>query len=117
MEVKQVDLSIFPDITKDLRYLAIAGYPFEVCGTIHEYGVIHNCQNVFCGDKRHGFDMEVDIEDKSIVAIWHSHLNGLVEPSKDDLLGMELMATHGLVFPWVIATPKCVTAWQYLQTC
>jgi proteasome lid subunit RPN8/RPN11 len=114
LEVKEIHYPMIPSVATDLRYLAIAGYPFEVCGIIHEHGIIHQYRNVFCGNKEHGFDMEVDIDDPSIKAIWHSHPNGLAKPSEDDLPCMKLMVEHGFVFPWIIVTPKCVTAWQYL---
>lgn len=110
--IKQVDLTIAPDVVKNLKYLAIAGYPQEVCGILHPHNIIHQYPNTFCGDHRLGFDMEVDIHDNvAIKAIWHSHPGGLLEPSRDDIPCMETLAIHGYNYPWIIVTPKDVTQW------
>lgn len=109
--IKEADLIIRPEVTKQLRVLAIEGYPFEVCGIIHKHDIVHQYPNTFCGDHRLGFDLEVDIQDDTIKAIWHSHPGGLLKPSSDDIPCMESLALHGYNFPWVIVTPKVVTAW------
>lgn len=105
--------SFSPMIEKQLRMLAVQGYPEEVCGVIHSSGIIHQYPNTFCGDHKLGFDMEVDIHDDSIRAIWHSHPGGLLSPSTDDIPCMAHLANHGYNYPWLIVTLKAVTEWVF----
>lgn len=100
-------------MVSDLRGLALIGLPNEVCGVIHQHNIIHQYANTFCGDKRLGFDMEADIKDCTIKAVWHSHPGGLLKPSSDDELCMKQLAEHGYNFPWIIVTIKDVTQWVY----
>lgn len=112
--IKESDSIILSaDIKKQLRYLAIDGYPNEVCGVLHSHNIVHQYANTFSGDHELGFDMEVDIIDCDIKAIWHSHPGGLREPSHDDIPCMEQLASHGYAFPWLIVTPKEVTQWIF----
>lgn len=111
--IKQVDLIVSPDTARMLKYLAIEGYPLEVCGVLHAHNIVHQYQNTFCGDKALGFDMEVDIHDNDIKAVWHSHPGGLISPSRDDIPCMQHLAEHGFVYPWIIVTPKEVTQWVF----
>jgi proteasome lid subunit RPN8/RPN11 len=97
-------------IKHDLQNLAADGYPLEVCGLIHHHGIIHQYPNTFCGDKHHGFDMEVDISN-DVKAIWHSHPTGPEGLSDDDIEAMGLFADQGFDFPWIVVTLKGVTAW------
>ena len=55
--------SLSAKMIDDLRYLAIAGYPNEVCGIVYRHDIIIQYPNTFCGNKEHGFDMEIDLED------------------------------------------------------
>ena len=100
-------------IIKDLQTLAIIGMPNEVCGVIHRHSIIHQYPNTFYGNHTHGFDMEVDIHDDTLLALWHSHPGGMREPSMDDLPCMEELARHGYDYPWLIVTGKEVTAWKF----
>jgi proteasome lid subunit RPN8/RPN11 len=111
LQLKKIEISWTPSIIRDLKILAMGGYPNEVCGIIHEHGIIHQYPNTFCGDHSLGFDMEIDIHDPSIRAIWHSHPKGLTTPSRDDLPCMETMISHGFNYPWIIVTPTLVTEW------
>jgi proteasome lid subunit RPN8/RPN11 len=101
-------------VKHDLQTLAASGYPREVCGLIHPHNIIHQYTNTFCGDKEHGFDMEVDISN-DVKAVWHSHPTGPVGLSTDDVQAMSLLADKGFVFPWVIVTFKAVTAWGFTK--
>jgi proteasome lid subunit RPN8/RPN11 len=108
-EIKNIDL---PDsVMKALHSLALSGMPNEVCGVIHKHNIIHQYPNTFCGDHRLGFDMEIDIHDDTIKAVWHSHPGGLAAPSSDDVPCMEQLAAHGYSYPWIIVTSKSITQW------
>jgi proteasome lid subunit RPN8/RPN11 len=109
--IEKADIEIPFGVQKHLRYLAIQGFPYEVCGILHEHNIIHQYPNTFHGDRRHGFDMEVDIQDCSIRAIWHSHPLGPDGPSDDDFPCIQSLAMHGVHYPWLIVTPKTITAW------
>lgn len=114
MSVTQIVVSALTQrIEDDLQYFALAGSPNEVCGLIHSHGIIHQYANTFCGDKQRGFDMEVDIRDMDIKAIWHSHPGGLNKPSGDDEQCMKQLFEHGYNFPWIIVTSKEVTSWLH----
>ena len=111
--MREVELFALTDkIKHDLQILAKDGYPYEICGLLHPHGIIHQYENTFCGDHRKGFDMEVDIPDAQITAIWHSHPGGLERPSDDDVECMKHLVQHGYDFPWIIVTDKSVTAWK-----
>lgn len=111
LQIKKVQLNWPDQVITDLKTMALGGYPNEVCGVIHEHGIIRQLPNTFCGDRAHGFDMELDIDDPSIRAIWHSHPNGLAEPSQDDLPCIKSLIAHGFNFPWIIVTHRLVTEW------
>lgn len=111
MRVRQVVMGWPPKVLRDLRVLAFEGLPNEVCGVIHTHNIIHQLPNTFCGDRRHGFDMEIDVHDDSIKAIWHSHPKGPAEPSKDDIPCMENLISHGFNYPWIIVAPDSITEW------
>lgn len=111
LQLKKVELAWPAGVIRDLKVMAMGGYPNEVCGVIHEHAIIHQYPNTFCGDKAHGFDMELDLEDSTIRAIWHSHPNGPAEPSTDDLPCMQSLISHGFTYPWLIVTPTLVTEW------
>lgn len=99
--------TISPHTQLALQYMAIEGWPNEVCGVIYTHGIVVQYPNTFCGDKTKGFDMEIDIVD-DIRAIWHSHPGGMDHPSADDIPCIELLAQHGFTFHHVIVTPKAV---------
>jgi|SRR4051812_22074602 proteasome lid subunit RPN8/RPN11 len=111
--IQQNSLMLGESVIHDLKTLAIQGYPFEVCGVLHAHNIIHQYANTFVGDRTHGFDMEIDVHDTSIKAIWHSHPNGLARPSNDDIPCMESLARHGYNYPWLIVTPRSVTEWIF----
>lgn len=111
LQIKRVELQIPDYLIKELRFLAIQGYPYEVCGVLHTHNIIHQYPNTFCGDRKHGFDMEINVQDDTIKALWHSHPDGPDEPSADDLPCMRMLIDHGYNFPWIIVTPKAVTEW------
>lgn len=58
--------------------------------------------------------MEIEIEDSPILAIWHSHPCGPDGVSDNDLSCIQSLAIHGIHYPWIIVTPKTVTAWVCL---
>jgi proteasome lid subunit RPN8/RPN11 len=109
--IEEAKLVIPLSVQKHLRHLTIQGFPYEVCGVLHQHNIIHQYPNTFDGDRRHGFDMEVDVEDSSIIAIWHSHPSGPDGLSDNDLPCVQSLALHGLHYPWLVVTPKKVTAW------
>lgn len=112
MSVRPVPLGV-PGITQiELQWKALKGHPNEVCGYISKYGNVVELPNTFAGDRKHGFDMEVDL-DEPIAAFWHSHPSGPGYPSKDDIPAMELLASHGFKFPWLIVAPGSITNWQF----
>jgi proteasome lid subunit RPN8/RPN11 len=114
MTIIRVDNLNLPDSVKnDLIIMAMTGMPYEVCGLIHPHNIVHQYQNTFCGDRKHGFDMEVDIRNDTIKAVWHSHPTGPSEPSKDDYACMQQLAEHGFNFPWIIVTTNSITEWLY----
>lgn len=100
--IKEVPLTISDQAVKDLRYLAIEGYPNEVCGAIYSHGIIVQHKNVH-PDPAHNYDAEIDIEDAR--AIWHSHPQGPTTPSDGDMLFMNFCAEHGLSVKHIIVTP------------
>lgn len=99
-------------VQKQLLDFAIAGYPYEVCGLIHEHGIVHQYYNTFFGDKTTGFDFEFDISDPTIKAIWHSHPRGLEQPSHDDLPCIQSILEHGYTFNHIIVTPRRVIEYK-----
>lgn len=101
-------VTLSAQMRRDLVNLAIIGMPNEVCGVIHTHNIIHQYQNVFQGDKSRAFDMEIDIGDPSIKAIWHSHPRGLERPSADDVPCVESLLRCGLSFNYIIVTPRDV---------
>jgi proteasome lid subunit RPN8/RPN11 len=112
--LKQITrLSISDGTVRDLKNMALGGYPYEICGLIHPHNIIHQYPNTFCGNRELGFDMEVDIHDDQIKAIWHSHPGGLTMPSRDDIPCMQRLAAHGYNYPWIIVTAKEVTEWIF----
>lgn len=109
--IQQSSLILSESVIHDLKTLAIQGYPFEVCGVVCENEIIRQHANTFPGDRTHAFDMEIDLSDKSIKAIWHSHPDGPAGPSTNDIPCMESLASHGYNYPWLIVTPQSVTEW------
>lgn len=101
------------EVKHNLQLLAMYGMPNEVCGVLHPNHIIHQYPNTFCGDTKHGFDMEIDIKDMDIVAIWHSHPRGPNNPSDDDTVCMKHLYDHGYRFPWIIVTNQDVKAYVY----
>lgn len=95
-----------------LRYMAIAAYPYETCGLIHKHNIIVELPNTFAGDHKLGYDMEFNLHDPTIKAIWHSHPNGLEVPSRDDIPCIQLLAERGFNFHHVIVTPKAVFEYE-----
>jgi proteasome lid subunit RPN8/RPN11 len=105
IEVKPVfPLTVNLDDRVYLQYLADTARPFETCGVIHRDGRIVEYPNTYSGDRRRGFDMEIDLHDVSIATIWHSHPGGLQGPSADDLPCIKLLLEHGFRFNYLIVT-------------
>lgn len=98
-------------VKQNLQDLAAGGFPQEVCGVVHTHNIVHQFPNTFCGDREHGFDMEIDIADE-VKAIWHSHPTGPEGLSNDDRESMTLLADRGFHYPWIVVTLKTVTAWE-----
>lgn len=111
LPVVEAELHLPIDTAATLRWFMARGMPYEVCGIVHRNHLVTQYDNTFGGDKRHGFDMEIDLNDPDIVALWHTHPNGLPMPSRDDIPCMKLLAEHGFWFPWVIVTPTTITRW------
>ena len=107
-----VELSISRKTALLLLDKAFDGTPDEVCGVIHYDGTITELPNSFVGDTRHGFDMEIDIEDGTVQYIWHSHPRGPDMPSCDDRGCMELLESHGYHFQWLIVAPRGVYEYE-----
>lgn len=111
MVANRIELPLPISTLATLRWFAAKCAPYEACGTIHKNFLVTQYDNTYSGDRRHGFDMEVALEDPELLAIWHSHPTGPDCPSRDDIPSMELMALHGFNFPWVIVTPDAITRW------
>lgn len=109
MGIKEVPLTISDEAVKSLRYMAIEGYPNEVCGAIYAHGILVQHRNVH-PDPAHNYDAEIDIKDAR--AIWHSHPHGPTTPSENDVLFMTLCAEHGLRVKHIIVTPKEVHEYE-----
>lgn len=113
MSIALADLYLPNQVASDLRTLAIQGMPEEVCGVVFTHGTILQLPNTFCGDKRHGFDMEIEMSRTAhIKAIWHSHPTGPDFPSEQDKPSMNRLMEYGFDFPWIIVTPKHITTWR-----
>lgn len=87
----------------ELQMLARLSPDREVCGVITNTGRLIELPNTFNGDCAHGFDMEIDLVDGDVAIIWHSHPNGPPYPSTDDIPCIDLLASHGYNFNWIIA--------------
>jgi proteasome lid subunit RPN8/RPN11 len=104
MDLKEVFPKTFgPHHESELRDLAATAMPEEACGIIYSHGIIVQYPNTFVGDKCHGWNMDVSYSD-DIRCIWHSHPNGLQEPSRDDMPLIRGMAEAGFPFHHVIVT-------------
>lgn len=107
-------LTCIPKITQiELMRRALNGHPNEVCGYITVRGDIVDVPNTFNGDRKHGFDMEIDL-DAPISKIWHSHPTGPQCPSMDDIPAMAALSAHGFKYPWIIVAPGGVFEWEYV---
>lgn len=111
MKVHEVVLTLSIDDVKMLRYLAIEGYPLEVCGAIYPHGVVQY-RNVHC-EPDQNYDAEIDLED--VKAIWHSHPDGPDAPSEQDIVFMNHCAAHGLHIHHIIVTPKSVHEYEVVS--
>lgn len=105
-------LTISRDDRLYLQYLAEVAKPFETCGVIHQNGRIVEYSNTFGGDRRRGFDMEIDLHDTSITTLWHTHPGGLSKPSDDDLPCIKLLLEHGFKFSYAIVTSTNVYEYE-----
>lgn len=96
-----------------LRLFAAQAAPHEGCGIIHIDGSVTRRANVFNGDRRCNFEMEVEFDfDVPAFAIWHSHPGGRNFPSDSDHIGMHKMYQAGIKLPWVIVAAGEVTIWE-----
>lgn len=97
-----------------LRLFSEREYPYEACGIIHADGSVTSLANVFHGDRRCNFEMEVDFEaGVPAFAIWHSHPGGRDFLSDSDHKNMHEMYQAGMELPWVIvAADGEITIWE-----
>lgn len=111
LNVNIVVPTICPRTMKQLMHLALAGLPEEVCGAVYHHDIVVQYVNTYCGDKKHGFDFELN-PTPDIKAIWHSHPNGRLLPSDDDLPCMRALVEHGFNFHHIIVTTKEVVEYE-----
>jgi proteasome lid subunit RPN8/RPN11 len=109
MKVNEVPLSLSDQDVTSLRYMAIEGYPLEVCGAIYAHNIIVQHKNVH-PQPDHNYDAEIDIAEAK--AIWHSHPKGPAGPSDDDVLFMNHCAQQGLHVHHIIVTTKEVHEYE-----
>jgi proteasome lid subunit RPN8/RPN11 len=109
MRAKEIPLSLSDQDVKNLRVMAIQGYPLEVCGAIYSHNIIVQHRNVH-PDPEHNYDAEIDIED--VKAIWHSHPQGPITPSDTDIAFMECCVRHGIHIRHIIVTAKEVHEYE-----
>lgn len=110
MPVSPAGLKLSLEMKARLRWKAAKGIPYEVGGLIYNDDRILQGENIFDGDKRHGFDFIADMSD-DILAVWHTHPTGPESVSKDDVDAMQEMAEKGVHWPWVIVSPETITVW------
>lgn len=97
----------------EMKVFAAQAAPYEGCGVIHEDGSVTRVANIFAGNRRHGFEMDIDLDfGVPVVAIWHSHPGGRPFMSDRDHIGMCEMYRMGVKLPWVIVAHGEVTAWE-----
>lgn len=113
MRVLSVPVDL-PAATQDtLLLMATTGMPFEVCGVIYNNGSILQYENL-CEEPEHGFDAYIDFT-SDIDVIWHSHPNGLMWPSRQDMPTMNAAANDGLDYRWLIINPNELALHMYVM--
>lgn len=99
-----------------LQIFAAQAAPFEGCGIIHIDGSVTRFSNIFRGDRRNNFEMEVDFNfDVPAFAVWHSHPGGRDFMSDTDHVGIHNMYQAGIKLPWAIVANGEVTIWDIEQ--
>lgn len=100
MRVVDADVNL-PKSTQDLLQLMMfCDAPFEACGVIRTGGQVEQYLNI-SNNPEHAFDAIVDNKTNDVDVVWHSHLNGLFYPSRDDIPMMEALTG---VPRWLIVT-------------
>ena len=100
MRIVSAELDL-PKSTQDLLMLMMfCDAPFEACGIIRLSGQVEQYLNI-AKNPEHGFDAVVDNRTNDVDVVWHSHLNGLEWPSRDDIPMMESLTG---VPRWLIVT-------------
>lgn len=103
MRVLAADVGLPVSTLDALRIMVNCDLPFEACGVIYNDGRIRQYDNI-CDEPEHGFDAYIDFT-PDIDVIWHSHPNGLMWPSRQDMPTMNAAASEGLDYRWLIITP------------
>ena len=100
-----------------LQIYAEQAAPYEGCGVIHIDGSVTRFANIFRGDRRRNFEMEVDFNNFDIPAsaIWHSHPGGRDFMSDSDHAGIHQMYQAGIKLPWVIMANGEATIWELVE--
>lgn len=97
----------------EISVLAARAAPYEGCGIIHIDGSVTSCPNIFEGDRRYQFAMEVDFDfEVPAMAIWHSHPGGRPFMSDHDHAGICEMYRMGVELPWAIAAAGEIHVWD-----
>jgi proteasome lid subunit RPN8/RPN11 len=109
----ELDYVFDPDTLFNLQLHAAKEAPYEACGVIHIDESITLLPNVFEGNRRSNFAMDVDFDfSVPAFAIWHSHPGGRPFMSDSDHLGMTEMYRAGIKLPWVIVAGGRTTMWS-----
>lgn len=97
-----------------LVVFAVQAHPYEGCGIIHVDGSVTRFANIFHGDRRGNFEMEVDFDffDVPAFAVWHSHPGGRDFMSDTDHASMFQMYQAGIRLPWAIVANGQITMWE-----
>lgn len=93
-------LTITPKMETDLIGLAQCDHPREACGLIFNDNIIVAYGNT-APDPMHGFDFEA-VLNNDVKAVWHSHPNGLIYPSRDDYPMMATIYSAGFNCHFII---------------
>lgn len=109
--VVEVVAEISTEMRSVLIYLANCAAPQEICGLITKEGRVLPQRNV-ADDPLHGFDMEVLIDPKIIEAVYHSHPNGRIDLSDDDMEGITALYEHKIGCRYLIVTPSEVHEYE-----
>ena len=114
--VVESDYNLSEQTLLTLNIFAAQAAPYEGCGIIHVDGSVTRFANIYKGDRRCNFEMEVDFNfDVPAFAIWHSHPGGRYFMSDSDHAGMHAMYQAGIKLPWVIVAHGEATIWELAE--